>query len=220
MALHLDVDREHPDDKPLVLAAEVIQAGGVIVYPTETVYGIGANALSPDAIKKVQAVKKRADPKPMLVLIPTLEALRGLVIDISVAAQKLIDAFWPGPLTLVFKASACVPRELTSGTGTVGARIPSSALCKRLLELAGCPITSTSANLTGEPSPASAAEIQRTLGTAVDLFLDAGTLPPREPSTVIDVSSRGARLIRSGAIPLEQIARVITLSPNERLGAR
>src|SRR5512135_891774 len=155
MSLCLTVDPENPEDRPLVLAAEVVQAGGLIVYPTDTLYGIGANAWNAGAVLRVQHVKQRVEKKPILVLIASLESLHGLTEEISPAAQQLMDTFWPGPLTLVFKASVLLPPDLTSGTGTIGVRLPSSRLCARLLELCGSPLTSTSANLSGEPVPGS-----------------------------------------------------------------
>jgi L-threonylcarbamoyladenylate synthase len=209
MALTLAVDREHPADRPLVLAAEVIQAGGVIVYPTETVYGIGANAWDGTAIAKVRALKRRTDQKPILVIVGSRDQLVTVVDGITPLAERCMDAFWPGPLTLVFKASHRVPDLLSRGTGTIGVRIPSSPVCLRLLELAGCPLTSTSANLTGMPTLQTVNEIQKVIPLGIDLVLDAGALPPSEPSTVLDVTGTQPRLLRAGAVSEARLREVV-----------
>ncbi len=209
MALTLAVDREHPADRPLVLAAEVIQAGGVIVYPTETVYGIGSNAWDGTAIAKIRALKRRTDQKPILVIVGSREQLVSVVDGISPLAERCMDAFWPGPLTLVFKASNRVPDLLSRGTGTIGVRIPSSPVCLRLLELAGCPLTSTSANLSGMPPLLSVQEIRKAIPLGIDLVLDAGSLPPSEPSTVLDVTGDQPRLLRAGAVSEARLREIV-----------
>src|SRR5512140_1609076 len=129
MALHLSVDPVRPQDASLVLAAEVIQAGGVVVYPTETLYGIGANAWNPTAVSRVQEIKKREEPKPILILVQSIEEAAGVSDEILPVARAFMDAFWPGPLTLVLKAAAGLPDTLTRGRGTIGVRIPSSTIC-------------------------------------------------------------------------------------------
>jgi len=208
MALTMEVSLALPEDKPLVLAAEVIQAGGIIVYPTETLYGIGANAWDGSAIAKVRALKHRTDQKPILVIAGSQDQLRSLTDEITPLAQRFIDAFWPGPLTLVFRASKSVPDILSRGTGTIGVRIPSSPVCLRLLELAGCPLTSSSANLSGMPPLCNVADIRRAIPKGVDLFLDGGQLPPSKPSTVLDVTGSVARLLREGTISEERLRAV------------
>ncbi len=209
MALTLAVDREQPADRPLVLAAEVIQAGGVIVYPTETVYGIGANAWDGTAIAKVRALKRRTDQKPILVIVGSRDQLASVVDGITPLAERCMDAFWPGPLTLVFKASTRVPDLLSRGTGTIGVRIPSSPVCLRLLALAGCPLTSTSANLSGMPTLHTVSEIRQVIPLGIDLVLDAGVLPPSEPSTVLDVTTAQPRLLRAGAVSEARLREVV-----------
>jgi len=209
MALTLNVNASSPEDAPLVLAAEVVQAGGIIVYPTETLYGIGANALSPQTVARVQEIKGRTSAKPILVLVPDIEHLQPIVEGIPSVARRLIGNFWPGPLTLIFKATAAVPAELNLASGTIGVRVPSSPLCRRLLLLADCPMTSTSANRTGEPDFRSVSDIRGALGTAIDLYLDAGVLPATKPSSIVDVTGTTARLVREGAISLAQLREVV-----------
>lgn len=209
MALTLSVDLGNPQDRPLVLAAEVIQAGGVIVYPTETLYGIGANAWDGVAIAKVRSLKHRTDQRPILVIVHTRELLASLTDEIPPVAERLMEAFWPGPLTMVFKASRRVPDLLSRGAGTIGVRIPSSPVCLRLLELAGCPLTSTSANLTGMPPLGTVPDIRKAIPIGVDLMLDAGPLPPSPPSTVLDVTREEPVLLRPGAVTEEQLRAVL-----------
>ncbi len=209
MALRLTVDRENPADAPLVLAAEVIQAGGVVVYPTDTLYGIGANALNPKAVVRVHAIKERPQRKPILVLVSDLDGVHELVLDVNPTARKLMDAFWPGPLTLLVAASPRVPEELTLGSANIGIRLPSSPLCVRLVKLSGCPLTSTSANISGHPSLPSIDTIQAALKSRVDLYLDGGPLQGSTPSTVVDVSSGVARIVREGSVAFERLRQVV-----------
>jgi L-threonylcarbamoyladenylate synthase len=209
MALRIPITLDSPEDRPLVLAAEVIQAGGVIVYPTETIYGIGADALNAKAVARVHVAKQRKDPKPLLVLVPDAEAVSPLVREVSPEARALMESFWPGPLTIVLQASYRVPAEVTRGAKTLGIRVPSSPLCIRLLRLAGTPITSTSANVTGENPLLSMDEIEETLKSSVDLFLDAGSLPESGPSTVIDMTQHPPQLLRKGALPAENIRAIL-----------
>jgi L-threonylcarbamoyladenylate synthase len=209
MALTLSVSLTNPEDKPLLLAAEVIQAGGIIVYPTETLYGIGCNAMHSRALQRVQDLKKRAEAKPILVLVRSKSDLLPLVREVPEAAEVLIDAFWPGPLTLVFPASDAVPPELTQGKGTIGVRVPGCAVCLRLLELAGVPITSTSANLSGDSPLDTIVSMRSVLTPGIDLYLDAGLLPPSKPSTVVDVSSSPPCVVREGAVSTDALRRVV-----------
>jgi L-threonylcarbamoyladenylate synthase len=208
MALTLSIDSNAPDDKTLVLAAEVIQAGGLIVYPTETIYGIGSNALHSRGLLRIQALKRRAEARPILVIVPSIDAVDPLVSGIPPAARKLMKAFWPGPLTLVFRASSAVPEELTQGQGTIGIRVPSSKLCLRLLEMCECPITSTSANLSGETPLASIEEMKKVLTPGIDLYLDAGVLPASKPSTVVDITGEHPRILRDGAVTVDALRNI------------
>lgn len=202
------VDLNDPDELVLQHAADVVRSGGLIVYPTETLYGIGADATNPEAINRISGAKRRAELKPILLLVDSLEMMSPLVATIPPSARTLIEGYWPGPLTLVFTASDRVPVELTRGSSTIGIRIPSSRLCLRLLANLGSPLTSTSANLSGGVPAQTVQEIQKDL-TGIDLYLDAGKLPVSLPSTVIDVSGRSPRLLRRGAIAVEQIQQAL-----------
>lgn len=209
MSLVLPIDLRNPGRDALEQAAAVVRRGGVIVYPTETVYGIGADAGNAEAVARVVKAKRRTDGKPILVLVPSRALLQSLVREVSADAERLMSVFWPGPLTLVFRAANGIPPEITGGGGTIGIRVPSSLLCLRLLEIAGCPLTSTSANLSGASVARSVGEIARTLGEGVECYLDGGELPERKTSTILDVASDVPVLLREGAIPVAELRKVI-----------
>jgi len=208
LSVHLDLQ----DDEPLQQAAEVVRQGGIIVYPTETLYGIGADAFNGAAVRRVQEVKRRSESKPILLIIRSVDMLKGLVTEVPPDAVRLMEAFWPGPLTLIFKAEPGLPRELTQGTGTIGVRVPSSAVCLRLLELSGCPLTSTSANVSGASVPRTVSGIRKALHEGIDLYLDAGELPSHTPSTVLDVSTSRPKILRDGAISRKRLQEFIHVS--------
>ncbi|HTY59955.1 MAG TPA: L-threonylcarbamoyladenylate synthase [Bacteroidota bacterium] len=209
MALRLSVDISDPADRVVILGAEVIQAGGVVVYPTDTLYGMGANAWNDAAVNRVQAIKKRGEDKPVLVLVHTPGAALALTDEITEAGRALMESFWPGPLTLLFRCGTHVPSSVTRGSGRIGVRVPSNRLCIRLCELSGCPLISTSANITGEPVPGTLEEIERVLGPGVDLFIDGGVLPPTLPSTIVDVAGPVPRMVREGVIPFARIQHIV-----------
>jgi L-threonylcarbamoyladenylate synthase len=202
------IDRNTPDESVLQHAADVVRSGGLIVYPTETLYGIGADANNPAAIRKVHEAKGRTERKPILVIVDSVEMMLPYVESVSLAARILMEKLWPGPLTLVFKASGLVSSELVQSTGTIGVRIPSGRLCLRLLAHLGVPLTSTSANSSGEKPARGVKEIQEGL-TGIDLYLDAGELPESQPSTVVDVSGDIPRVLRSGAVATDKLEQVL-----------
>lgn len=209
MGLSLKVDPSNPENSVLQYAADFIRVGGLVVYPTDTLYGIGANAFSRRAITEVYEIKKRERMKPLLLIVESVQSLRLLVQEVTPLAAKMMDAFWPGPLTLVFRASDLLPEVLTREEKTIAVRVPSSALCMSLLKLSGCPITATSANITGQPTPKTVGEIKNQLGAGVDLFLDAGELPETKPSTLVDVSKTVPKLLREGAIGLDRLKQIV-----------
>jgi L-threonylcarbamoyladenylate synthase len=185
-------------------AAEVLRRGGLVAYPTETFYGLGALARDGAAVARLARVKGRPDGKPL----PLLAADRAQVdevAEVGAAAGRLAAAFWPGPLTLVLPARAGLAPAIEAGTGTVGIRVPGSEVARLLARLAGGAVVSTSANLSGAPPPAAPAELDPALAARLDLVLDGGRAPGGRPSTVVAVDGEGVRLVRDGAVPLGDV---------------
>lgn len=185
-------------------AAAVLRRGGLVAYPTETFYGLGALASDRRALARLAEAKLRPEGKPL----PLLAADRlqvDLVAELGRTAERLAARFWPGPLTLVLRARAGLDEAITAGAGTVGVRVPGSAVARRLAAAAGGAIVSTSANLSGEPPPADARALSARLRARIDHVLDAGPTPGGLPSTVVDVTGEGVRLVRAGAVPFEAI---------------
>ena len=201
----LKIDRENPDLSLLRRAARSIQKGEVIAFPTDTFYGLGADALNPRAVEKVFEIKQRDRKKPILVLVSNFGQAADLVKDVPSEAWRLMSRFWPGPLTLVFVASDKVPDLITAGTGKIGIRVPGDPLTTLLLRTLAVPITATSANRSGAASPTTAQEVLETLGHEVALILDAGKTPGGMPSTVVDVTTSPITLLREGQIPAEML---------------
>lgn len=203
------LDQNRPDESVLAAASDVIIRGGVIVYPTETLYGIGADAINAAAVRRVYAVKKRKDQKPVLVIVHSEEMLRRIVQTVPEPAERLMRVFWPGPLTIVFRASAIIPAEVTQSGGTVGVRIPSNIFCLKLVERCDRPLTSTSANISGEPVHRTIEQIQAALYDGVDLFIDAGQLPESKASTVVSVVHDPPQLVREGVIDFVRLQEIL-----------
>ena len=192
-------------------AADIIKNGGLIAYPTETVYGLGADPYNSEAIQKIFTAKGRAEDKGIILLIRGADDLSRLICNISPTAQILIEAFWPGPLTLVFHANRDLSPALLGGRDTIALRHSSSPIATRLLSALGGPLTSTSANRSTEPPARSASEVENALGDHLDLILDGGPSASAIPSTLVDVSSDRAILLREGAIPVQKLRSHIHL---------
>lgn len=176
----------------------VTQRGGVVAIPTETYYGLGVDPFNQEAVERLLAVKGREDRKPILVLIGSLEQLSWFTQEVSSAASVLIDAFWPGPLTILFPTHLSLPRDLTAGTGMVGVRLSSCQPLRELLQRVG-PLTGTSANRAGGLPAQTAEAVQAMLRDEVELIVDAGPTPGGLPSTVVEAQG-SLRIIREGAI--------------------
>ena len=194
------VDPVAPDERVLDEAARVLGRGGLVAFPTETFYGLGAAALDRRAVRRVFEVKGRPASMPLLVLVDS-EAMVGRVApEIPARARELITRHWPGALTLVFRAAAGLPAELTAGTGTIGVRLPAHATARALVRALGAPVTAPSANPTGAEPPTTAGAVLAHFGDALDLVLDGGPTPGGAPSTVVDVTVDPPRVIRQGAV--------------------
>ncbi|MDO9209703.1 MAG: L-threonylcarbamoyladenylate synthase [Deltaproteobacteria bacterium] len=194
------------DSKGIARASRIILQGGIVAFPTETFYGLGADAGDVVALQKVFQIKGREENKPLLLLVAGRTWVQDLVKKISPAAEALIERFWPGPLTLVFEASAHLPPILTANTGKVGLRASSHPVTQALVQAVGRAITGTSANLSGQASPSLAAQVSQALGKKVDAILDGGKTAGGLGSTVLDVSAVLPKIIRQGAISQEELA--------------
>jgi len=184
---------------------DVITRGGVIAYPTDTFYGLGADPKDPVAVKRLYEIKGREARQPILLLINKSADVKEWVAEISPVAEHLMKKFWPGPLTLVFKAGTDVISEITAGTGTIGLRVPGSELTRSLLHYLGTALTGTSANISGGPGQQTAEEVAASVGNKVDLILDGGRTAGGKPSTVVDVSEGRPRLLREGALSFQDV---------------
>jgi len=204
------VDGKRPDERVIHQAALIIRQGGVAAYPTESFYGLGVDPAREDAVNRVFQMKEREKNRPILILIPSIESLDSYVTHVSVAAHALIDAFWPGGLTLVFDASDRVPKTVTAGTGKIGIRLSSHPVAASLVRILGAPITSTSANLSGKGACRSGEEVLQQFGKKVDIVLDGGPAMGKSASTVLDVSVDPPRILRQGMVSKEQLESVIS----------
>ncbi len=189
----------------LATAAGMVRTGGIVVFPTETVYGIGADIRRPSAIEKAALLKNNPSGKPLLVHCCATEQVPSLVAEVLVAAQVLMDQFWPGPLALILKSLPDVPVPVTSGTGKVGIRMVSHPGFRQFCTLLGAPIAGTSANMHGDSAPCDFAEVNPDLLRRTDVAIDAGTCGSGQPSTVVDMTEDPPRLLRAGAIPSERL---------------
>lgn len=205
----LKVDREKPDPEKIRLAADVIRRGGLVAFPTETVYGLGADALNPEAVRGIYVAKMRPLDNPIIVHVSRREDVYRLAVDVPKRAEELMSIFWPGPLTLVLKASEIVPRVATGGLDTVAIRMPRHKVALALIEEAGRPIAAPSANLAGRPSPTLAEHVIRDLYGRIDVILDAGPTSIGLESTVLDLTSNPPQILRPGGVTYEDLRKVL-----------
>ena len=195
----LTINLAHPEEASLARAVERLRAGGVIAFPTETLYGLGVDIRQSAAVKRLYELKGRPAEKAVSVVVSD----RGMLdewVQVSERAEALIAACWPGPLTLVLPAKPPVPAALRGGASGLGVRVPGLALARELCRRLGAPITATSANPSGGPEPRSAEQVAQGLSSGLDLLLDAGPLPEGKASTVVDLCGPRPRLLREGAI--------------------
>jgi len=181
-------------------AAIIISQGGVIAFRTDTFYGLGADPLNQDAIRKVSELKGRGDAKPILLLISDLRELDRFISEQSKSFISIAERFWPGPLTLIGIARAELPIELTLGTQTIGVRLPADENVRALVRVCGGGLTATSANISGQPPALSAKDVEHYFAQGIDLIIDGGEVTATQPSTVLDLSKPEPRLIREGAV--------------------
>jgi L-threonylcarbamoyladenylate synthase len=190
-------------------AKTVLGRHGIIAVPTETFFALAVNPLQAEALLHLFALKDRSPDKPVLVMVNGPEMLNQVAREVPGLARRLMEKFWPGPLTIIFPSLPHLPRRLTGGTGTIGVRQPRLSLTCRLITELGHPITGTSANRSGHRSLVRADEVAREFGEDLGLILDAGPCPGGLPSTIVDVTSSPPRLVRAGAIPPAELAEIM-----------
>jgi L-threonylcarbamoyladenylate synthase len=199
------VNPDRPDPGVIADAVRILKNDGLVVMPTETVYGLAARALSPDAVRRVFAAKGRQlfEPLPVQVAVPEMLLLIG--IDVTGAVRRLVERFMPGPLTLVLPAAGVLPDIVTGGSGTVGVRIPNHPVALAVLQAVSEPLVVTSANLSGQPAPKDAQAAMRQLEGRTDLVLDAGPSALGRESTVLDMTALPPKILREGTITRGEI---------------
>jgi L-threonylcarbamoyladenylate synthase len=188
-------------------AAQIVSAGGVIAFRTDTFYGLGADPFNVAAVSKIRELKGREENKPILLLLSEASVGDRFIADRSEAFEEVAQKFWPGPLTIVGVAVANLPRGITAGTGTVGVRVPADQGVRELVRTCGGALTATSANPSGREPARSAKEVFDYFGDRVDLIIDGGEVIATEPSTIVDVTTSPPRVIRKGAIPDDAILK-------------
>jgi len=202
------VDAREPEKDAIIRAAEVIRRGGLVAFPTETVYGLGADALSPRSVRRIFEAKGRPVDNPLIVHVGEREAADRLG-KVDERSRRLMGLFWPGPLTLVIRAAGEVPAEVTGGLETVAVRMPAHPVAIALIKGSGVPIAAPSANRSGRPSPTTAEAVLEDLGGRVEIILDAGPTVVGVESTVLDVTGDLPVLLRPGGVSLEELARAV-----------
>lgn len=195
----------HPDEEALARAGRILKEGGLVAFPTETVYGLGGNALDPRASMKIYAAKGRPSDNPLIVHIAEMEKLSELVAEIPEGAKVLAEKYWPGPLTMILPKAEIVPKETTGGLDSVAVRFPSDPIAQALIKAAGGFVAAPSANTSGRPSPTTAGHVEEDLGDAVDMIIDGGQVGIGLESTIVDFTEEIPVVLRPGYISLEML---------------
>ena len=206
MYLNFKEDIEY--DK-LLKPAQIIKNGGLVIFPTETVYGIGTNALNSKAVKKLYEVKKRPYEKPISLLVNSIEMIENIAKDITKLEYELIKNFFPGPLTIILKKKENISNILTANKETVGVRMPQNDIALKLIEYAGVPIATPSANISGKPSGTNMKDIMRDFEKKVEYFIDNGSSKIGQASTIVQIIDETPYILRKGAISELEIKKVI-----------
>ena len=201
------INSSHIDPALIAKAAQVIRRGGVVCFPTRCLYGLAADAFDRNAVERVFEIKKRSQAKPLLVLIPGRDVLPTIAEEVSPAAVRIMDKFWPGKVSLVFKAQKRIPDNLTAMTAKIGIRLPAHPVAAALVEKVGRPITGTSANLSGQPGCSGIEHLAPEILEGVDMVLDAGSLKGGIGSTLVDVAQNPPMVLREGEVSAMHINR-------------
>ncbi len=210
----LDLDPEHPQQEAIELAASIIRNGGLVAFPTETVYGLGADAMNENAVRKIFEAKGRPADNPCIVHVDGRDMLDRVAGGVGVKAERLIQKFWPGPLTLVLERKPEVAPSVSAGLSTAAVRMPGNRIALELIRAARTPIAAPSANASGTPSPTTASHVLEDLGGRIDLILNGGTTSIGIESTVLDVTTDPPMILRPGWITQEMLSEAI--GPVER----
>lgn len=205
----VQIDEPHIQEEPLRQAGGIIRAGGLVAFPTETVYGLGGDALNPDSSRKIYAAKGRPSDNPLIVHIYRMEDLAYIVKEIPEAAVKLAEKYWPGPLTMIFYKSEAVPFETTGGLDTVAVRMPSHPTALAFIREAGGYVAAPSANRSGRPSPTSAKYVAEDLAGHIEMIIDGGDVEIGLESTIIDMTAEEPVILRPGYITKEMLEAVL-----------
>ncbi len=208
----IQVDLKKIEERKIKNIIAVLKRGGVIVFPTDTFYGLGAKCYLKEAVLKIYALKKRELSKPLALIVAEMRMAESLALEIHPLFRQLASKFWPGPLTLILKASPFLPRELLSAGNTVGLRVPASLWLRHLIKRAGFPLTATSANLSGKEEISDPKEVIKIFKGKVELIVDGGPTPGDKPSTVVDLSSRKPKIIREGALPSSVLEKYLKMN--------
>lgn len=203
------VDKEHPDRKVIERAGQILKSGGLVAFPTETVYGLGGDGLNPSSSQKIYQAKGRPSDNPLIIHIADLESLDKIVKKIPPKAQKMAEAFWPGPLTMIFEKSSLVPYETTGGLESVAVRMPSHPVAAALIKAGGGYVAAPSANTSGRPSPTQAAHVREDLEGKIDMIIDGGSVGIGLESTIVDFTEEEPVILRPGYINQEMMETVI-----------
>ncbi|WP_352419512.1 L-threonylcarbamoyladenylate synthase [Proteiniborus sp.] len=203
------ISPSHPELNKIKEAAEIIKGGGTVAFPTETVYGLGANALDETAIEKIFLAKGRPQDNPLIVHISSIAQLDDLVENIPEKAYLLMERFWPGPLTLIFNRTNKIPDRITGGLSTVAIRMPNNNIALELIKHSGLPIAAPSANTSGKPSPTNSSHVIHDLSGKIDMIIDGGSTGVGLESTVLDISGDIPTILRPGGVTVEDLLTVL-----------
>ena len=203
------IDPQNPEQTLIDRAVNILKEGGVIAYPTETFYGLGAHAGIRDAVERIFLIKQRPFTNPVALILGDEEEIGNFVTEVTPASRRLIQAFWPGALTLLFHASSLIIPDLTAGTGAIGIRVSSHPIASALAKTLSFPITATSANISGEGECSIAAEVSHSLGDRIDAIIDGGRTWGGLGSTIFDMTADPPVILREGALPASLIFTIL-----------
>jgi L-threonylcarbamoyladenylate synthase len=204
------IDPAAPDPAVIHQAVDILQKGGLLVVPTRHLYGLGVDALNPQAVARVFAAKQRPLHQPLLILVATQTDVCNYARGIDGRATALMDTFWPGKVTIVLEARSILPMVLTGGTGRIGIRVPGHPVCRDIVGALSGPLTATSANLSGQPGCHRIEDLHPDIAAAADFVLDAGPLQPGLGSTVVDIRPSAVHILREGAVAASDILNALS----------